>query len=83
MVHAAPAVQAPAGLAAAALAAGAQTLIKLPLEWNAAVGTYTFEICVDQGKNIDESDETNNCATERFTLNVGEEPYQEEEVIEE
>jgi len=65
------------------LAAGGQTLIKLPLQWVAAVGTYTFEICADPGKNIDESDETNNCATDRFTLKVGEEPYQEEEIIQE
>lgn len=65
------------------LAVGAQTLIKLPLEWKAAVGTYTFEICVDPGNNVAELDEKNNCATDRFTLAVGEEPAQEEEGIEE
>ena len=60
---------------------GEQTLVKLPLEWNARVGTYPFEVCADPGRNIDESDETNNCATDRFTLKVGEAPSQEEDTV--
>ncbi|MBI2552352.1 hypothetical protein HYW17_03590 [Candidatus Uhrbacteria bacterium] len=72
----------PALVETPALAAGKDVLVKLPLEWKAPVGIYTFEICIDPGRNIDESDETNNCATDRFTLKVGEEPAQEEELVE-
>lgn len=72
----------PSGGQVLSLAPGADTFVQIPYEWRAPVGGYTFEVCVDPGNSVDEASEGNNCAKDRFTVKIGEEPAQEEEIVE-
>ncbi|OGL91568.1 hypothetical protein A3H11_04615 [Candidatus Uhrbacteria bacterium RIFCSPLOWO2_12_FULL_47_10] len=57
-------------------------LVKFTVGWVAPLGRYGFEICANADKVFPESDEANNCTTDHFTLQAGEEPIFEEEVVE-
>jgi hypothetical protein len=52
------------------LAAGGSETENWSSVWTAVVGTHKYEICADVTSVITESNETNNCATQTFTVNT-------------
>ncbi len=52
----------------AALAAGAIETETWSNAWTAVAGTHRFEICADINNNVSESNESNNCLTQTFTV---------------
>ena len=58
----------PANQTTNALAPGATEVENWTNAWTAQVGTHRFEICADSSSVITESNESNNCATQTFTV---------------
>lgn len=61
-------------LALDAILAGERDIASWTFQWNAPVGAYLVEACVDVNNKITEANELNNCARLNVTLITGDEP---------